>query len=310
MEYLQILALAIVIELIIGDPPDAFHPVAWVGRVISFFERFGVDRRRRFQFFYGLVMTLVVTAFFTAVAFFLLAYLKDISEIVYVIVGALLLKSTFSFRGLGRVAHKIGRLLEKNELNEARFELRALVSRDTRNLSQTLLVSATVESVAESTGDSFVSPLFFFLLFGVPGAVAFRVVSNFDSMIGYHGKYEYLGKFASRLDDVLNFIPARLAGLMIVVAAFITGAKGRNSFKVMRRDASKTESPNAGWPMAAMAGALDIQLEKVGQYKLGQAATPIIPKTINTSLKIMQVVVISWIMICFLTGVIRLVLKA
>ena len=144
MEFLQILALAIVVELIIGDPPNAFHPVAWIGRVIAFFERFGLNKRRRFQFIYGLVMTLAVTAFFTAAAFFLLAYLKDVSAVAYVIVGALLLKSTFSFRGLKRVALRIGRLLEKNELNEARFKMRALVSRDTRNLPQPLLVSATV----------------------------------------------------------------------------------------------------------------------------------------------------------------------
>ena len=302
MEFLLILALAIVIELIFGDPPNAYHPVAWIGRVIAFFEPFGLKGRRRYQLLYGLVMTLVITAFFTAAVFFLLFWLEGVNTVLYVVVAALLLKSTFSFRGLTRTALKIGRLIENNKLADARFELRALVSRDTTNLPPPRLASAIIESVAESTGDSFVSPLFFFLIFGVPGAFAFRIVSSFDSMIGYHGKYEYLGKFASRLDDVLNFIPARLAGLFIVLGAFLTGVKGREAFKTMRRDASKTESPNAGWPMAAMAGALDVQLEKLGQYRLGQGDAPLDLLTIKSSIKVWQAAAISWLIICFAVG--------
>ena len=126
---------------------------------------------------------------------------------------------TFSIKGLRRAAFKIKNLLQDDDLDKTRFELRALVSRDTAGLPRPLLASAAVESVAEGTCDSLVAPLFYFLLLGVPGAIGYRVVNTLDAMIGYHGKYEYLGKFAARLDDVLNYIPARLAALLLVLAA-------------------------------------------------------------------------------------------
>ena len=140
-----------------------------------------------------------------------------------------------------------------------------------------------MESVAESTCDSLVAPLFYFLLLGVPGAIGYRVVNTLDSMIGYHGKYEYLGKFAARLDDVLNFIPARLTALLLVLAAFVMKRNGRKAWQTALREHAKTESPNAGWPMAAMAGALDVRLEKVGHYQLGKenafwCQRPLIPR--------------------------------
>ena len=310
VDIILILALAIIIDLAFGEPPDVLHPVAWIGKVIAFLERAVINRRPVFQFIYGVVMALSVVILFTAAAYFLLAYLEGVSSAAYIIVGALLLKLTFSFTGLKRTALKIAGLLKKESMDGARFELRSLVSRDTRNLPQPLLVSATVESVAESTCDSLVAPLFYFLLFGVPGAVAFRIVSTFDSMIGYHGKYEYLGKFASRLDDVLNYIPARLSGLLLVLAVFFSGGDVQRSWRVMMRDHSRTESPNAGWPMAAMAGALDVQLEKPGHYKLGRASAPLVPQTIATSLRLMGMAAASWLIVLFALGVLNLVSTA
>jgi adenosylcobinamide-phosphate synthase len=182
-----------------------------------------------------------------------------------------------------------------------------LVSRDTQGLPQPLLVSATVESVAESTGDSFVAPLFYFLLFGVPGAIAYRVVNTMDAMLGYHGKYEYLGKFATKLDDVLNFIPARLSALLLVSAAFLSRRDARSSWQTVLNSHSRTESPNAGWPIAAVAGALNVQLEKRGYYRLGRAGVHLIPETIGDSLKLMHVAVLGWALICFTVGVVYFV---
>ena len=217
--------------------------------------------------------------------------------------GALLLKLTFSFRGLRTTAVKIKSLLRDDKLDKARFELRALVGRDTSTLSKPLLVSAAVESVAENSCDSLVAPLFYFLLFGVPGAIAYRAVNTLDSMIGYHGRYEHLGKFAGRLDDVLNYIPARLTAMFLVLAAFFSRRSGRRAWQVALSDHSKTESPNAGWPMAAAAGALNIQLEKADRYKLGSANATLVPETIDKSLSLMQVAVVIWILICFTIGV-------
>ena len=304
MAVLLIFFLALIIDLVLGDPPNSLHPVAWMGRAISYLERVTIGHPW-FQFIYGLVMTLVVVALFTVPVYFLLLYLEDVSLVAYVVVGALLLKLMFSFRGLKKTALRIKRLLLAEKLAEARFELRSLVSRDTSRLPRPLLVSATVESVAESTCDSLVAPFFYFVLFGVPGAVAYRAVSTLDSMIGYHGRYEYLGKFAARLDDVLNFIPARLAALLMVLAALFSRRNSRRSWQAMLRDHARTESPNAGWPMAAAAGALDIQLEKVGRYKLGSRNAPLVPGTIDASLKLVQIAAITWLLV--IAGVIYLV---
>jgi adenosylcobinamide-phosphate synthase len=155
-----------------------------------------------------------------------------------------------------------------------------------------------------------VAPLFYFLIFGIPGAIAYRVVNTLDAVIGYHGKYEYSGKFAARLDDVLNFIPARLTALLLVSAGFLSRRDGRKSWQVACDEHKKTESPNAGWPMAAMAGALSVQLEKVGHYKLGEANALLMPETIDISLELMQIAMLVWILICFAIGGIRFVLTA
>jgi adenosylcobinamide-phosphate synthase len=236
--------------------------------------------------------------------------LPGFGSVAYVVVGGLLLKTTFSFRELRRAALGVKRYLLEKKLDKARLELRSLVSRQTRALTRPQVVSATVESLAENTSDSLVAPLFYFLLFGVPGAVAYRVVNTLDAMVGYHGKYEYLGKFASRVDDVLNFIPARLTGWLLVLASFFTRGETRASWQTMLSGHARTESPNAGWPMAAMAGGLNVPLEKAGHYRLGGAGARLVPETIDAALKLVLITALSWVVICFMVGVIRLVVTA
>jgi adenosylcobinamide-phosphate synthase len=307
VDILLILSIALAVDLVLGEPPRIIHPVVWMGKVTSFLEARSVGHRPSAQFIYGAIITLVIIGLFTAPAYFILFYLKGFSLAAYVVVGALLLKSTFSLKELRRVALGVKRLLLKEDLAEARFELRSLVSRDTQDLPRPLLVSATVESVAESTSDSFVAPLFYFLIFGVPGAIVYRVVNTMDAMIGYHGKYEYLGRFVARLDDVLNFIPARLSALFLVLAAFLSRRDGRSSWQTVLSSHSQTESPNAGWPIAAVAGALNVQLEKKEHYKLGEAGVPLVPETIDASLKLTQLAVLGWTLICFIVGVVYFV---
>ena len=310
MDILVILFLSLSIDLALGEPPRVLHPVVWMGNITSLLEKSGISQPRTVQLIYGLGMILVVMILFVAPAYFLLPHLKNFSLAAYVIIGAILLKTTFSLRELRRTAVGIKNLLQKDKIDKARFELHSLVHRDTGTLSKPLLVSATVESVAENTSDSFVAPLFYFLLFGVPGAIAYRVVNTLDAMVGYHGKYEYLGKVASRMDDVLNFVPARLTALLLVWASFLSRRNGQMSWQVALNDHTKTESPNAGWPMAAVAGALDVQLEKMGHYKLGNVNTPPTPATIDASLELMQIAMLAWALICFTIGGIRFVLTA
>ena len=218
--------------------------------------------------------------------------------------GALLLKSTFSIRVLYRLANNIKRLLDDGKISDARKEASYLVSRSTTRLNQEQITSAIVEMETESITDSLVAPLFYWLIFGVPGAIAYRVVNTFDSRIGYHGKYEYTGKFAARMDDILNYIPARLAGLLLVVSAYIARKNGRKAWRTLLSDHNKTASPNAGWTMSAAAGALDIRLEKPGHYRLGHTGGEPDSSSISDGLRLVIVTCLFWCCICIgITGV-------
>ena len=310
MESIIILLLALAIDLGVGEFPPPVHPVVGMGKLTSLGLRAAPRRGQWAQLSYGVAVVVLVLAIFVLPAYFLLSYLHELNVVAYVVVGAFLLKSTFSLRELRRAALRVKELLQGGKLGRARVEVKALVSRDASRLDEPHLVSATIESVAENTSDSFIAPLFFFLLFGVPGAIGYRVVNTIDTMIGYHGKYEYLGKFAARLDDGLNFIPARLSGLLLVAAAFLLRMAGRKAWQVMLRDHAKTESINAGWPMSAAAGALRTRLEKVGHYRLGNANNPLSPRLILPGVRLMEVSALFWVVLCLVLEVMKFVFTA
>lgn len=302
MEPLLILILAVVFDLLVGEPPLALHPVAWMGKVISFLVRTGKNRRPAVQFGIGIVTVLISIALFAVPTYYILFYVRTLNPVVYVLVGAVLLKTTFSLRELRHSALVIKKLLAQAKLPEARFALRALVGRDTSHLDDNLIISATVESVAENTCDSFTAPLFYFLFFGVAGAMAYRVINTLDAMIGHHGEFEYLGKFAAWLDTVANFIPARITALLIVIAAWLGRQDVSGAWQVMLRDRGRTASPNAGWTMSAIAGALGVHLEKVGYYELGDSEHPLTLQTIDSSVQMITVAALIWTVI-ILAGV-------
>ncbi|MBN2186546.1 MAG: cobalamin biosynthesis protein [Dehalococcoidia bacterium] len=303
MEFLFALLLALAIDASLGEPPRAINPVVWIGKGISLLERFAPIQSKRAQLLYGIFMVLLTIIIFALPVYFLLFYVKQIGSIAYIIGSALLLKPSFSLKELRRSALEIKVLLSKDNLEDARAKMPALVSREAQNLEKPALVSATVESVAENICDSFVAPLFYFLLLGVPGAIAYRVVNTSDAMIGYHGKYEYLGKFSAKLDDVLNFIPARISGLLLVVAAYAYRKDGRNAWRTMLRDHGRTESPNAGWSMSAAAGALSVRLEKAGCYCLGQTSNPLSPQLIASGMNLATIAAILWVLSCLILEV-------
>jgi len=301
VEPVVILLLALTIDFVLGEFPNPVHPVFWVGQVISLELKLAPQPGRRAQLIYGAIIVILTVSLLAAGIYFLLDYLSEVNTAVYLVVAALLLKTTFSIKGLHRAALKVKGSLDEEDLGRARDAVRSLVSRDTSQLDEQQVVSATVESAAENTCDSFVAPLFYSLFLGVPGAVAYRVVNTFDAMIGYHGKYEYLGKVAARLDDVLNFIPSRISALLIVAAAYLRGQDGKRAWRTMLRDHGKTESPNAGWPMSAAAGALGTRLEKVGHYQLGDPNSPLAPGTIVSAVSLVTAVAIMWAWICLVS---------
>jgi len=304
MEPLFVLFLALALDVLFGEPPRPIHPVVWIGKLTSLMERIALIHGARAQLVYGSIITLVIILAFALPVYFFLSFLHNLSSVAYILLTALLLKTTFALKELRRAALKIKWFLTQDNLEEARANMSALVSRNTQDLSKPELASATIESVAENLCDSFVAPLFYFLLLGVPGAMAYRVVNTLDAMIAYHGKYEYLGKFAARLDDVLNFIPARLSALLLVIAAYLCREDGKNAWRIMFRDHSKTESPNAGWTMSAMAGALRTRLERKNCYVLGDSNNPLSPQLIGSGIKLLNISALLWI--CLIMGVILL----
>ncbi len=307
MDIIIILSLALAIDLASGEPPNSWHPVAWLGKLISLGTRWTPRRGKARQLIFGAIIVLLMLGAITAPMYYLLAYLQQLNWVIYIIIAGVLLKFTFSLRGLRQVAAKVRELLAKDNIAEARFELRSLASRDATNLDKKQMVSATVESLAENSCDSFVAPLFYFLLLGVPGAIAYRIINTLDAMIGYRGELEHLGKFAARLDDVANFIPARITALIIVLSAGIHKKNMGQAWHTMLRDHKKTQSPNAGWTMSALAGALGVQLEKVGHYKLGDNHYPLTLNTIDASRQMIITVAFIWSLVSILAGVIYLV---
>ena len=304
MEKIIILLIALTLDLAFGEPPNTWHPVAWLGKLISLQMKLTPRRGKFRQMAYGAGIVLITLGLVVATIYFVLTQLNEFNLIVYAIISGLLLKLSFSLRGLRQAVDLIKKPLAKDNLEQARLSLKSLVSRDTTQLSQSQVISAAVESAAENICDSFVAPLFYFLILGVPAAIAYRIINTFDTMIGYHGRWEYLGKFSARLDDVANFIPARLTALIIVLAALICRKNISQAWHIMLRDHRKTESPNAGWTMSAIAGALEVQLEKVGHYKLGDNHLALSLNTIDGSRQIIAVTAIIWCSLFILAEVV------
>jgi adenosylcobinamide-phosphate synthase len=264
------LLLAVLIDLALGDPPNRFHPVAWMGSLIAAGER-RAPRSPRLALAWG--AAIVCGGVIAMIAFGLTIQwaLRDVPPVVAWCLEAAVLTTMFSIRGLVRAASAVRDALAQGDLPNARSLVsRHLVSRDTSQLDGHGVAAATIESAAENASDSVIAPLFYYALAGLAGVLVYRFVNTADAMLGYHSeRYEWLGKMAARLDDVLNFVPARLTALFILLVAPLVGGSLARGWSVWRSDARLTLSPNAGHPMSAASGALGVELEKVGCYRLG-----------------------------------------
>ena len=262
--------VAFLIDALIGDPRSKLHPVVLIGNLISLLEKIlrrEVDSPAKKIVKGGvLVSAVVVITLFVGFAIETLSH-EVPSLAAQIFIQALVLSFMISPRSLSDAGREIFYLLEQDNLPRAREKVSWIVGRDTQNLNEAEVARATVETVAENTVDGIISPLFYFAVGGLPLAVAYRAINTMDSMLGYkNDKYIYFGRVAARLDDVANFIPARLTGLLFIVAAFVLRLDWRNAFNMMKRDASKHPSPNGGWAEATVAGALNIRLGGVNYY--------------------------------------------
>lgn len=269
---ITVVLLAVALDLAVGDPPNRWHPVAWMGRALAAGRARWCRGSPVALFVRGGALTLGVMAL-AALGGGVVTLLAGPLGVAGIVLEAVALKSTLALRGLAGAAREVATALAAGDLARARERVGFhLVSRATTTLDAGQIASGAIESLAENLTDAFVAPLLFYLVLGLPGALAYRALNTADTMLGYHdGPLEYFGKLAARLDDLANLIPAPLAGLTIVLAA---GPQAPQAWRTMLRDFSQTASPNAGWPISATAGALDLTLEKPNHYRLGAGRPP------------------------------------
>ena len=270
---LAVLALALAIDAIVGDPRWLWHavphPVVLIGRLIAFFERYGnraeFGYRRRRVFGALCVLALLLVCIGIALAIQMALGLISGGNIVLAVLASVLLAQNSLVRHVGAVARGLDENLEK-----ARAAVAMIVGRDVTVLDAEAVARAAIESDAENFSDGLVAPAFWFAVAGLPGLLAYKVLNTADSMIGHKSeRYRAFGEAAARLDDVANFLPARIAGLLVVLAAPAGGGSWRSAIRVMMRDARRLASPNAGYPEAAMAGALNRALAGPRRYAGG-----------------------------------------
>lgn len=285
-EKLGTLAVALIVDQAFGEPPPALHPVVWIGRLVAVFERHLPSGSGARSLVFGSAAVAITLAATTALSTTMKRVLGGRAGVAWLLLSGVFLKPTFAVRELFAAGERVQRGLEAGDLATARAALRSLVSRDVDVLDAPLIAAAAVESLAENASDSIVAPCLAYLVAGMPGAYLYRAANTLDAMIGYRGDYEFFGKPAARLDDVLNLIPSRVTAALIALGAMVGARDWRGAVAIAWRDHRKTASPNAGWPMSALAGALGVQLEKLDHYRLGDATRPVAPADIAVARRI------------------------
>jgi len=284
---LIVLLLALAIDLAFGEPPRCIHLTVWMGRFIEATEP--RMRRLKNERAAGALFAVFTVASFTTMGF-LVSLIYYYNFVIWVAASAFFLKMTFALRCMFEHINPIISSLEAGNVEGSRKYLSMVVRRDTSTLDQQHIASGAIETVAEGFVDGFISPLFFYLLFGLPGAVAYRAINTLDSMVGYRDeRYLRFGWASAKLDTIANYIPSRLTYLIFALASFILKMDWRGALKIGRVYHASTPSLNAGWPMSTMAGALRVRLEKIGSYTLGEDLEPLTPKKIKDSLNVYAV---------------------
>ncbi len=260
---------AYLVDLVLGDPQWFPHPVRLMGKLIArlegFFRNWGSSPA--WLKLSGVLLTLIVCGGAFLLTSFLIHWAGNFYWAAGLVVSIFLAYTTLAIRDLQVETKKVLQTLEKGDLARARRELSFLVGRETDHLDEPEILRALIETIAENISDGAMAPLFYLGLGGPPWAMTYKGINTLDSMVGYKNeRYRHIGWASARLDDMANFIPARLSGLMIILSSFILGKSWRDSLEILLRDHDKHESPNSAWPEAAMAGALGVQLGGLNYY--------------------------------------------
>ena len=271
---LLILGAALLWDRYFGEPPARVHPVVGVGKVIDIAMEHGIRGDRRKDQARGLLMAVGVPVAVFGMTATAMGALGRLGSIPAIVGGAFLLKSSFAISAMETEGRRVSAALGAGDLPGARESLSGIVSRDVSALDESGVASAAISTIAENVADSAVGPMLAYGIFGVQGAMAYRAINTMDTMAGYRDHRADFGRAAAKLDDAANWVPARVAGGAVVASAAMTGMDSRSAVRTMLREHSRTESPNGGWPIGATAGALGVEVEKVGHYRLGPEACP------------------------------------
>ena len=295
LESILVVTFAMILDLLLGDPKNRFHPTSWIGILIAKLVPLTKNEKPNLEKIGGTILVVIVSLFVGTLLVLLNTGIQNIivdpfAIIISVIVGVLLLKSTIAIRGMEKHAMAVMDSIEKNDLDSARTNLSMIVKRNTKNLDKNHLLSGTLESISENTVDGITGPLFYFAFFGIPGAFIYRVINTFDSMIGYKTSiFRNVGWFAANCDKVLNYLPSRITSLLMVIGAMILGNDWKKSYHIIKRDAKNTQSPNAGYPMAALAGALGTRFEKIDHYSVGEGDIELSKSHLRSAIALMKI---------------------
>jgi len=285
-------------DLLFGDPRWIPHPIRFIGLSITGLE--GFLRRKnlnaRQEKYRGILLTAVIVGSTYIVIFSMMRLAYYIHEYFGSFIEAFLIFQILAAKSLDVESRKVLEQLRSGNLEEARKYLSYIVGRDTKELSEKEVIRAAVETIAENISDGIIAPLCFIFLGGVPLGMAYKAVNTLDSMVGYKNeRYMNFGWASARLDDLTNYIPARLTGILVVIAAFFLGFNGKNALGILKRDCRNHSSPNSGYPEAAVAGALEIQIGGTNTYfgkqfykpTIGEPVKELNRENISQTIKIM-----------------------
>jgi adenosylcobinamide-phosphate synthase len=266
MRYLFVIGIAFILDLIFGDPYWLLHPVCIIGKAISALEKM-LRKIVKNELFAGTVLVLVISGLAFFVPFLILYLANTLNYYLAMGIEIYFCYQIFAVKSLKKESMKVYYPLKEGNYPEARKYLSYIVGRDTQNLDAKGITKATVETIAENTTDGVVAPLFYMAIGGAPLAFLYKAINTMDSMIGYRNeKYEKFGKVAARLDDIANFIPARITALLMIAASALNGMDYKNAFRMFLRDRKNHKSPNSAQTESVCAGALNVQLAGNAYY--------------------------------------------
>jgi adenosylcobinamide-phosphate synthase len=296
-----ILFLAIIIDIVLGEPPwkppYVLHPTVWMSKITRALLPFLKNQNPKIEKINGVILALTVILIFVLPVYLGLKLITyTLGMLFYLPIAAIILKTTFCIKLETELAKTAAKYVEENNLQKAREHASLFSRRDVANLTGPQVVSAVVESISENLTDFKMSPLFYYSFFNVPGAVAFKVINTLDGTVGFKDKEHInIGWFSAALDTLANFILARLSVFLIMLASFMLKENYKNAWKIAVRDRKKISSLNHGWTVAAMAGALQVRLEKPSYYAVGDEIEKLSSTHIFRALKIRNIVLVLFV---------------